>query len=120
MIDIDRQLLLAHLKSNPTKQEIHFVLNNIEQTDYSNIILGKNSPLFPMFLKGLTYLRENGMERQIFYKWFGKFNGEKSSTENVLSFGQMVLVFVMMMVVFVIALFVLCAELAFKHHINRI
>ena len=119
VIDIDRQLLLAHLKSNPTKQDIHFVLNNKEQIDYANIILEKNSPLLPMFLKGLTYLKENGLERQIFYRWFGEFNGEKSSTENVLTFGQMVLVFVMMMVVFVIALFVLCAELAFKNHINR-
>ena len=70
-----------------------------------------------MFNKGVSYLTETGLRRQLYYKWFGKFSeeyGYTSSEGNILTLGQMVTVFLIMLVVFVVALLILCGELTFK------
>ena len=115
VICVSRNKLLGHLKSNPTKQMIHVV--NIGKVQFSHFILHKNSPLLPMFNQGASYFRETGLERQLFYKWFGnldKPSGSTPSEGNILTLGHMVTVFVAMLALFVIALFVLCGELTFK------
>ena len=113
----EQNMLLGHLKSNPTKQDIQMIQTGKHELHY--LILGKSSPLLPMFIQGSTYLRENGLERKIFLKWFGEFHAVIDSDENTLTLGQMVLVFAMMMVVFIITLLLLCGEITFKYFISR-
>ena len=115
VIRVSRNKLLGHLKTNPTKQKIHVI--NIGEVQFSNFILHKNSPLLPMFNQGTSYFRETGLERQLFYKWFGNLDKPSDSTPSegsILTLGQTMTVFIVMLAVFVIALFLLCGELTFK------
>ena len=115
VIWISRNMLLGHLKSNPTKQNILIIRTGKEK--FSHMLLHKNSPLLPMFNQGASYLRETGIERELFYKWFGDVDKQIGSTPsegNILNLGQMVTVFIAMLAVIVVALFVLCGELTFK------
>ena len=88
VIYLDLNMILGHLKSKPTKQMIHIMKTGT--FEFHNLIFGKNSPLLPMFMQGTITLRESGLQRQIFYKWFGKFQEMISSQENVLTFGQLI------------------------------
>lgn len=115
VILIGQNRLLGHLKSHQTKQKIHTV--KIMNPSSNSILFHNNSPLVPMFNKGVSYLTETGLRRQLYYKWFGKFSeeyGYASSEGNILTLGQMVTVFLIMLVVFVVALLILCGELTFK------
>ena len=121
VIFTEQNWLLGHLKSYPTKQNVHII--SLRKVEFYYLIFHKNSPLLPMFNKGVSYLWESGLERQLFNKWFGdldKPNGSTPSEGHVLTLGQMVTALVMMLVVFVVALFVLCGELTFKRLLNRL
>ena len=116
VIFLDERIFLTHLKSNPTKQKMH-IIKLKEKSTFANLLFYKNSPLLPIFKQGVSNLWENGMERQLAYKWAGgwpKDSGSAPSGGNVLTLGQMVLVFAFMLLVFVISVMVLCIELAFK------
>ena len=81
------------------------------------LLLHENSPLLPMFNQGVRYLRENGLERQLFYKWFGNWenlNGSTSPEGHILSLKEMLTAFAMMLIAFIVALILLCGELTFK------
>ena len=81
------------------------------------MLLHKNSPLLPMFNQGASYLRETGIERELFNKCFGdveKQIGSTTSEGNILNLGQMGTVFIAMLAVFIVTLFVLCGELSIK------
>ena len=115
VIRISRNMLLGHLKSNPIKQNIHWISTGKEK--FSHILLHKNSPLVSMLNQGASYFRESGIERELFNKCFGdveKQIGSTTSEGNILNLGQMVTVFIAMLSVFVIALVVLCGEVTFK------
>ena len=121
VLHISQNLLLGHLKSNPTKQKIRMV--SLGNSFAGSLLFHNNSPLLCMFNQGMSYLRETGLERQLFYKWFGdldKPNGSTASEGNIITLGQMVTVFVTMLVVFVVALFMLCGEFTFKRLSNRL
>ena len=110
-----RNMLLGHLKSNPTKQNIQIIKSGKEK--FSHIILHKNSPLLSMFNQGASYLREAGIERELYSKWFGDVDKQVGSTPsegNILNLGQMGSVFIAMLAVFIVTLFVLCGELSIK------
>ena len=109
---LDKNMLLGYLRSNPTKQKIHMI--SLGKFVFGHLLIHKNSPLLPIFKQGTTQIRETGLERQLFYKWFGEFNDLHNPEENTLTIGQMVSVFVMMLVVFVVALMVLCGELIYR------
>ena len=107
--------LLGHLKSNPSKQKYHIV--QIGKIEFSHLLLHKNSPLLPIFNLGASHIRESGLERELYHKWFGDFeqhSGYSPTEGNILTLGHMVTVFLMMLVAFVIALLVLGGELTFK------
>ena len=120
VIMIDQKMVLAHLKSNPTEQNIHVI--SLRTWKFDCLIFHKNSPILPLFYQGASYLRETGLERQLFNKWFGELYEQNVSTPEgqILMLGQMVTVFVMMLVVFVVALIVLCGELTIKRILNRL
>ena len=117
VIYCDINMILGHLKSNPTKQKIHFIYTG--KFEFDNLIFGKNSPLLPMFTQGIINLRENGLERQIFHRWFGDSHEVISSEKNILTLGQLMSAFTMIVVLLVIALFFLCGELTFKGLLNK-
>ena len=112
VIYLDLNMILGHLKANPIKQNIRII--HTGTFDLSHLIFGKNSPLSPMFQQGTIYLRERGIERQMFYKWFGQLHEANNHEETTVTLGQMVLAFTMILVVFVVVTFILCGELLTK------
>ena len=118
---VDENMLLGHIKSNPTKQK--FITKNFrEYADLGCILFSKESPLLPMFYQGVSYLRESGLQQQLYYKWFGDWDAQRGSisTEgHVLSISEMAIVFVMILTVFVTALIVLCGELLLKKFFKK-
>ena len=70
-----------------------------------------------MFNQGVRNFRETGLEKQLFYNWFGDSEKPSSSIPSeghVRTLSEMVVPFFMMLAVFVV-LFVLCGELAYNH-----
>ena len=115
---LDKNMLLGHLRSHPTKQKVHMI--PLGKFVFGHLLFHKNSPLLPLFKQGTTHIRETGLERQLFYSWFGEFHEIHNPEENILTLGQMVSVFLMMLVVFVVALMVLCGELIYRQFLNNV
>ena len=118
----DKNKILAHLKSKPTKQPLHMI--SIGESKYNSILFYKNSPLLPLFKQGASYLRETGLERQLFIKWFGEWSevnvSPASSEATILTLGQMVLIFAMMLAMFSIVLVMLFGEITFKRIFKKV
>ena len=114
---VDKNQLLGHMKSHSTLDNMHMINAMTRDHGLACLLLHENSPLLPMFNQGVRYLRENGLERQLFYKWFGNWENQNGSTPpegHIISLREMLTSFAMMLVVFVVALFLLCGELTFK------
>ena len=117
---VDQNQLFGHIKANSIDLNIRLI--DIPDHGLGCILFHNNSPLLPMFNQGVRYLRERGLGRQLFYKWFGnleKENGSTSSEGRILTLAEMVTVFVMMLAVFVVCLIVLCGEHTFKQFFKR-
>ena len=118
----DKNKILAHLKSKPTKEPLHII--SIGEFKYNSILFYKNSPLLPLFKQGASYLRETGLERQLFIKWFGEWSevnvSPASSEATILTLGQMVLIFAMMLAMFSIVLVMLFGEITFKRIFKKV
>ena len=117
---MEQNMLLGHLKSHSTKQEIKVIER--ENLGFGCILFSKNTPLLPMFNQGVRHFRESGLEGQLFFKWFGKLNkqsGSNTSGGQALTLSEMVTAFIMMLVVFIVAFFVLCGELTLKQFFNK-
>ena len=112
MIYVDKNMLLGHLKSTSNKQKIHII--NLGKFELGCVMFPKNSPLVPILNQGARYLRENGLERQLYNKWIGEYLDVSTSEGDVITLGQMVAAFAMMLVVCGVALMLLCGELAYK------
>ena len=121
VIFLDRNMLLGHLKSNPTSQEIHMI--NLRQYQLSTLFLYKNSPLSPMLQKAVRSFRETGLEGQLYFKWFAKYpeidRSDLSEQINV-TIGQMVSIFTILLALFVIATIVLCGEISLKRFHKKV
>ena len=118
---VDQNQLFGHIKSHSSNQSIHVI--NVRDLGLGCILFQKNSPLLPMFNQGVRYLRETGLERQLFYKWFGgldKQNGATHSEVHTLTLWEVVTFLILMLVSFVVAPIVLCGELTFKQFCNRL
>ena len=114
---VDKNQLLGHMKSHSTLDNMHMINAMTRDHGLACLLLHENSPLLPMFNQGVRYLRENGLERQLFYKWFGNWENQNGSTPpegHIISLREMLTSFAMMLVVFVVALILLCGELTFK------
>ena len=112
---VDKNQLFGHMKSHSTTGNIHMINAITKDHGLACLLLHNNSPLLPIFNQGVRYLRENGLERQMFYKWFGDWEKHSTPPEgHILSLGEMLTVFVMMLAVFGVVLIVLCGELTFK------
>ena len=123
IMHVDKNLLLAQLKENPIQQKLHMISIKESQYELSHILFYKNSPLLPMFTQGVINLRETGLERQLFLKWFGEWsevNGSVSSEVTILTLGQMVLIFALMSAMFAIVLIILCGEFYFNRFFNKV
>ena len=121
VIFADGNMILANLKKSSAAQKIYMI--SLGKHESYNLIFYKNSPLLPMFKQGASDFRETGLERQLFYKWFGEWAAETntaSSEQKVLTLGHMVLVFAIMLAAFVITLIVLCGELAFQNFLSKV
>merc|ERR1712115_769373 len=77
---VDKNQLLGHMKSHSTLANIQMINPITGDHGLACLLLHENSPLLPMFNEGVRYLRENGLERQLFYKWFGKWENQNGST----------------------------------------
>ena len=114
---VDKNQLLGHMKSHSTLDNMHIINAMTRDHGLACLLLHDNSPLLPMFNQGVRYIRENGLERQLFYKWFGNWENQNGSTPpegHIISLREMLTSFAGMLVVFVVALFLLCGELTFK------
>ena len=120
VILIDKNQLLGHIKLHPSKQKIDMI--TLRKNEIACILFYHNSPLLPMFNQGARYLRESGLERHLFYKWFGDLSEQNGPVleGHVLTLGHMVTVFITIVVVFVFSLCVLCGELSFKRLRTRL
>ena len=118
MIYIDQNMLLGHIKSNPSKENIKKII--LRKYEFGSILFHKNSPLLPMFNQGIQYLKEGGLERQLYYKWIVQSQDNDTSERNTLTLGQIMLAFAIMVVVFIVSLVVLCGEVSFKQFNTRI
>ena len=117
---VDENKLLGYIKSHPTKQKI-VTLNLGKSWESACIMFSKNTPLLPMFNQGVSYIRESGLQGQLFSKWFEKLDKQSGSLEGrVITLSEMVSGFAMMLVVFVVSLIMLCGELAMKKYSIRL
>ena len=78
VIYIQENVLLGHLRSNPTKHKIHMI--HLRKNLESALLLHDNSPLLSMFNQGVRNFREAGLDKQLFYKWFGVLDKPNNST----------------------------------------
>ena len=80
-----------------------------------------NSPLVPIFRRGFTHFRENGIENELVLEWFGKgIIKEVEQPEGfALTFGRIVLVLIIVACMYTCSLIVFSAELSFKGHVKR-
>ena len=121
---VDENKLLGYIKSHPTNQKI--VTLNLGKSwesvaQSACIMFSKNTPLLPMFNQGVSYIRESGLQGQLFSKWFEKLDKQSGSLEGrVITLSEMVSGFAMMLVVFVVSLIMLCGELAMKKYSIRL
>ena len=121
VIYVQQNMLLGHLKANSKGQKIHTI--KVKKFALNGILLHKNSPIRPLFMHGVTYLKESGLERQLFYKWFGELGKLNDSTPfegHIITLGQLVTLFLMIALVFTIALVLLCGEILLKKVIHKI
>ena len=117
---VDENKLLGYIKSHPTNQKI-VTLNLGKSWESACIMFSKNTPLLPMFNQGVSYIRESGLQGQLFFKWFEKLDKQSGSLEGrVITLSEMVSGFAMMLVVFVVSLIMLCGELAMKKYSIRL
>ena len=120
---VDKNQLFGYMKSHSTIDNLHMVNAMTRDHGLACLLLHDNSPLLPMFNQGVRYLRENGLERQLFYKWFGNWenlNGSTSPEGHILSLKEMMTAFAMMLIAFIVALILLCGELTFKKLFHRL
>ena len=114
---VDKNQLFGYVKSHSTIDNLHMINTMTKDHGLACILLHDNSPLLPMFNQGVRYLRENGLERRLFYKWFGNLhnqNGLTSPEGHILSLTELQMAFAMMLGVFIVTLTLLCGELTFK------
>ena len=118
---VDKNQLLGHMKSHSTVDNMHMI--NAGTTDHglACLLLHDNSPLLPMLNQGVKYLRENGLERQLFYKWFGNWenqNGSSPPEGHIVSLRDLLTSFAGMVVALVATLVLLCLEITFKQFLS--
>ena len=111
---INEKQLLAHLKMNPTSQQLYIFGEH--KFEHRCLIFHKNSPLLPMFEQGVSHFREKGIEKELLTKWFGKEmkNIMLSHEGNILTLKQLGFVFINMAGIWILCLVVLCGEKVYR------
>ena len=114
VIQYEESKLIGYLKNNPTDQKLQFFGH--APWSYRCLALYDNSPLVPILDQGVRYLREKGMEHQLYTKWIGHGSDTTDSLSDttVLTIGQTMTTFIFLLGTFSLTLFLLCAECIFK------
>ena len=114
VISSDENQFLGYLRSNPTGEKLHFFGHG--RWHYPCLMFHLNSPLVPMFNRGVGHFREKGLESQLYLKWIGVgYNdGPSLLSMTVLTPGQVVMAFTFIMSIYMLSLIVLGAEVLAK------
>ena len=114
--------LLNYIKSNGMHRKIYVFGQTRSEPEC--LIFHLNSPLVPMFRQGASFFKENGIENDLYNKWFGLSSPVSASNPEqgtAFDLGQMVWLLVSISALYVLTLIVLCGELLFQRlkHIQQ-
>ena len=121
VVHTDESKFIGYLNSNPTDQKLHFF--GQEPWEQRCLVFPYNSPLVPILDQGARYLREKGIEHQLYIKWIGHRSETADSLSDtmVLTIGQTMTTFLFLSGTFCLTLVLFCGECLFdvihrKHH----
>ena len=89
------------------------------RTRYQNIILTKNSPLFPLFAKAATKSFENGQYDRTAMKWQGTNIVQEKKNWSEMSHGQVAFNFMLLMCLIVYSLVILVLECFYFYQLRQ-
>ena len=121
VIKMTERMLFNYVKSNATLPELYFFGKT--RTEVMGLLFHLNSPLVPMFEQGTNFLKENGIEDELYKKWLGLSNSVTTSNPEqgtAFNLGQMVLLLVSISALYAFTLIVFCIELVVQRFMKHV
>lgn len=119
VLHISEGMLKSYLKSSPPGRQRLKVFGREAAATFDCLVLSRNSPLKPMFTRGVLQLFQTGVMNYLVSTYEGNVAPAVQETEAVeLNAGQVILVFIGITVALITSLAIFVAEICWKKYIN--